>query len=103
MIIKLLVYYQYRSKISPHKDLNKIVAGHLNINSIKNKFDFLAHQVTRNIDILMTSETKFDESFPPGQFLLDGYSVFSVLIGMGMVVVFGYILGRHTIQTLINY
>ena len=83
--------------------MNKIVAGHLNINSIKNKFDFLAHQVTRNIDILMTSETKFDESFPPGQFLLDGYSVFSVLIGMGMVVVFGYILGRHTIQTLINY
>ena len=57
------------------RNLNKIVVGHLNINSIKNKFDFLAHQVQGNIDILMMSETKLDESFPVGQFLLDGYSV----------------------------
>ena len=55
--------------------MNKIVVGHLNINSIRNKFDFLAHQVQGNIDILMISETKLDESFPPGQFLFDGYSV----------------------------
>ena len=55
--------------------MNKIVAGHLNINSIRNKFDFLAHQVRGNIYILMISETKLDESFSPGQFLLDGYSV----------------------------
>ena len=57
------------------RNLNKIVAGHLNINSIRNKFDFLAHQVKGNFDILMISETKLDESFPPGQFLLDGDSV----------------------------
>ena len=50
------------------RNLNKIVVGHLNINSIRNKFDFLAHQVKRNIDIRMTSETKLDESFPPSQF-----------------------------------
>ena len=55
--------------------MNKIAVGHLNINSLKNKFDFLSHQVPGNIDILMISETKLDESFPPGQFLLDGYSV----------------------------
>ena len=55
--------------------MNKIVVGHLNINSIRNKFDFLAHQVKGNIDILMISETKLDESFPPSQFFLDGYSV----------------------------
>ena len=55
--------------------MNKIVAGHLNINSIRNKFDFLAHQVRGNIYILLISETKLDESFSPGQFLLDGYSV----------------------------
>ena len=55
--------------------MNKIVVGHLNINSIRNKFDFLAHQVQGNIDIPMISETKHDESFPLGQFLLDGYSV----------------------------
>ena len=57
------------------RNLNKIVVGHLNINSIRNKFDFLAHQVKGNIDILMISETKLDESFPAGQFLLSGYSV----------------------------
>ena len=56
------------------KNVNKIIAGHLNINSIRNKFDFLAHQVQGNIDILMISETKLDESFPPGQLLLDGYT-----------------------------
>ena len=55
--------------------MNKVVVGHLNINSIRNKFDFLAHQVQGNIDILMISETKLDESFPLGQFLLDSYSV----------------------------
>ena len=57
------------------KNLNKIIVGHLNINSIRNKFDFLTHQVKGNIDILMISETKLDESFPVGQFLMDGYSV----------------------------
>ena len=57
------------------RNLNKIVVGHLNINSIRNKFDFLAHQVKGNIDILMISEAKLDESFPPNQFFLDGYSV----------------------------
>ena len=56
--------------------MSKIVVVHLNINSIRNKFDFLAHQVQGNIDILlMISEIKPDQSFPPGQFLLDGYSV----------------------------
>ena len=54
--------------------MNKIVVDHLNINSIRNKFDFLPHQVQGNIDILIILETKFDESFPPVQFFLDGYS-----------------------------
>ena len=57
------------------RNLNKIVVGHLNINSIRNKFDFLAHQVKVSFDILMISKTKLDESFPPSQFFLDGYSV----------------------------
>ena len=57
------------------KNLNKIVIGHLNINSLRNKFDFLVTQVKGYIDILMISETKLDESFPIGQFLIDGYSV----------------------------
>ena len=55
------------------KNLNKIIIGHLNINSLRNKFDFLVTQVKGSIDILMISETKLDESFPIGQFLMDGY------------------------------
>ena len=34
---------------------------------------FLVTQVKGSIDILMMSETKLDESFPIGQFLMDGY------------------------------
>ena len=46
--------------------------GHMNINSNRNKFDFLVNQIKANINILMISETKLDESFPHSQFLLDG-------------------------------
>ena len=46
----------------------KIIISHLNINSIRNKFDFLADIVKDNIDILMISESKLDVSFPHSQF-----------------------------------
>ena len=48
--------------------------GRLNINSKRNKFDFFAHQVQGNIDILIL-KTKLVKSFFPGQFLLDGHNV----------------------------
>ena len=51
----------------------KIFIGHLNINSIRNKFDFLADIVKDNIDILMISESKLDDSFPDSQFLIEGF------------------------------
>ena len=70
------------------RNLNKIVVGHLNINSIRNKFDFLAHQVKGHTDILMISETKLDKSFPPSQFFWMPTGSLFVLIGMGMAVVF---------------
>ena len=53
---------------------NKLVFAHLNINSIRNKFEFLATQVKGKIDVLMISETKIDESFPKGNFLIEGFS-----------------------------
>ena len=40
---------------------------------IWNKFEILVQQVTNNADILI-SETKLDNSFPEGQFLIPGYS-----------------------------
>ena len=51
----------------------KIIISHLNINSIRNKFDFLADIVKNNIDISMISESKLDVSFPHSQFLMGGF------------------------------
>ena len=41
----------------------KIIVGHLNINSIRNKFDALSFIIDTNIDILLISNTKLDDSF----------------------------------------
>ena len=56
------------------KNLDKIVIAHLNINSLRNKFDLLRDIVEDNIDILLISETKLDESFPTSAFILPGFS-----------------------------
>ena len=46
----------------------------ININSIRNKFQFLVSQVINNADVLLVSETKLDDFFRMAQFLLDGFS-----------------------------
>ena len=56
------------------KNPNRLICAHLNINSVRNKFDLLSDIIKNNIDILMISETKLDSSFPNGQFQIHGYS-----------------------------
>ena len=56
------------------KNLNKLIIVHLNVNSLRNKLEFLKEQIQDKIDILMISEAKIDASFPIDQFLLNGYS-----------------------------
>ena len=56
------------------RNLNKLVVAHLNINSLRLKFDSLGQKITGNVNILMISETKLDNSFPEGQFWIEGYS-----------------------------
>ena len=51
------------------------IIGHLNINSIHNKFEMLSMSVVQYVDILMLSETKLDGTFPSTQFLINGFSV----------------------------
>ena len=51
------------------------IIGHLNINSIHNKFEMLSMSVVQYVDILMLSETKLDSTFPSIQFLINGFSV----------------------------
>ena len=48
------------------RNSQRIILGDLNINPIKNKFDLLDDQIERNVDIMVISETKLDESFPNG-------------------------------------
>ena len=54
-------------------NVNKLIFGHLNINSLRNKFDLTCEQIIGSIEIFMISETKLDESFPQGQFLIEGF------------------------------
>ena len=61
-------------KLFRKDNLNKIILAHLNINSIRNKFDCLSEQVKGNIDILLISEAKIDDRFPVAQFIIDGFS-----------------------------
>ena len=53
---------------------NQIILAHININSIRNKFDMLCEFIQRNLDILLVSETKIDESFPSAQFKIPGFA-----------------------------
>ena len=40
------------------KHVNKLIIAHLNINSLRNKFEFLVEFIRGKVDILMISETK---------------------------------------------
>ena len=56
------------------KNPKKVTLGHLNINSIPNKFESIMEIVANNLDIFLISETKIDDSFPDVQFCFNGYS-----------------------------
>ena len=54
-----------------------ILLGHLNINSIRNKFDSVQELIQiSKMNLLLISETKLDESFPSAQFKINGYRMF---------------------------
>ena len=57
------------------KNVNRLVIGHLNINSLSRKFDQLKTIIGKNIDILVITETKIDSSFPNSQFKIEGFSM----------------------------
>ncbi len=55
-------------------NLNRLIVGYLNINSVRNKLEAVNEIISRNLDILTITETKIDSSFPTQQFEIDGYS-----------------------------
>ena len=68
-------------KLPPGKLVNNIRGlkgkgisiAHLNINFIYHKFEALKSFVWDNVDILVISETKLDDSYPINEFLIDGF------------------------------
>ena len=73
------MYLMYRKQMIVLKALrsdnsDKLIFAHININSIRNKLEFLSTQVKGNLDVLMVSETKIDNSFTVGNFVIDGFS-----------------------------
>ena len=54
---------------------NELIVGYLNINSIRKKFAFLEDVINRNLDIILLSETKPNDSFPSVKFILKVYGI----------------------------
>ena len=55
-------------------NIGQIIIAHLNINFLQNKYEALKLLIQDNIDIIMLSETKIDDSFTSSQFTMEGYS-----------------------------
>ena len=53
-----------------------LIIGHLNINSVRNKFSSLQQTVLSKTDILLLSETKIGDSFPSSQFFTEGFKMY---------------------------
>jgi hypothetical protein len=55
------------------KHRERPIIAHLNINFLDPKFEPLKDMIKDNVDILLISETKLDESYPEGRFFIEGY------------------------------
>ena len=62
-------------KIQRLEHFNTLIVGHLNTNSIRNKFEMITETIT-NFDIFLISESKIDSTFPNMQFKINGYKLF---------------------------
>ena len=53
----------------------KLIIGHININSIRNKFEILRSMLSEVLDFLIITETKLDDSFPKQQFHIERFNI----------------------------
>ena len=54
-------------------NMKNVIIGQLNINSLRNKFFDLVELIPGNLDILVITETKLNDTFPEKQFVISGY------------------------------
>ena len=57
------------------RNVNKVIIGDININSLPAKFDQVKEVILKNVDILVITETKFDDTFPLGQIYVEGFTM----------------------------
>ena len=55
-------------------NVDRLIIGQLNINSLGNKFEALKLIAKGNLDIFIVTESKLDDTFPANQFIIDGSS-----------------------------
>ena len=53
-----------------------LISVHLNINSLRNKFQTTKNIIQDIFNFFLISETKTDNSFPNGKFSINGYRMF---------------------------
>ena len=54
------------------RNLNRLIFGQIKTNSVRNKFELLLSLFSNNIDALLISETKIDNTFLVSQFCVPG-------------------------------
>ena len=69
----LLLFHIQKQCIENPKN---VLIDHLNVNSLRNKFDSIQLLIKEHIDICLLTETKLYNSFPNQQFHLNGYKLF---------------------------
>ena len=57
-------------------NVDRLIFGQLNINSLRNKFETLKLIVKVNLDILIITESKLDDTFPTNQFIIHGVIIY---------------------------
>ena len=58
-------YFENKLKSLRTSNLHRIIIPQINISSMRKKFEALINGVRANVDIVMISETKTDDSFSP--------------------------------------
>ena len=72
-IIEKNTYDIRELKYLRNEDPYRVIVGHGNINSIKNKFELLVKYASNKLDILLVSETKTDDTLPESQILIESF------------------------------
>ena len=62
------------NSITSMKQSYRVIIGHININSARNKFEPLVKYVGNDLNIFIVSETEIDDTFSQSQFLFEDFS-----------------------------